>query len=175
MPHFAFSSINPSYTREIITDAYISMPSKNVGLGNGQLVKVLALWDTGATNSVVTPHIISQLGLKPDGVAQSTHAGGVSLVNTYLVDIALPNKILLPGVRVSECAEQNGRFDIIVGMDIISLGDFSVTGPANRRMVSFCAPTAMNIDYVLFLKQLNQQAAMMMQANTPEGLAQEKE
>lgn len=78
------------------------------------------------------------------------------MVNTYLVDIALPNRILLPGVRVSECAEQNGRFDMIIGMDIISLGDFAITGQGQRRMVSFCLPSISVIDYANALRMADE-------------------
>lgn len=145
--------VSPTNNREIITDAFVSVPTKqNEGR---QLHKVRALWDTGASNSVVTPHVISLLGISADGVAKTRHAGGESTVRTYLIDIGLPNRILLPHIRVSECAEADNRFDIIIGMDIISLGDFSITGQGMRRMVSFCLPSTSFIDYVQMLKQMD--------------------
>ena len=151
-PRFAFTSVSPMYNMEIITDAFVSAPSKPSE--KKSVIRVKALWDTGASKSVVTPHIIQQLGIKADGAAKVCHAGGESMVGTYLVDIILPNKILLPGIRVSECAEQGPHFDIIIGMDIISLGDLSITGQGIKRMVSFCFPSTAIIDYAQMLRQV---------------------
>lgn len=152
--NFAFTLVSPTNNREIITDAFVSVPAKQNE--DRQLHKVRALWDTGASNSVVTPHVISQLGIVADGIAKTRHAGGESTVKTYLMDIGLPNRILLPHIRVSECAEQDARFDIIIGMDIISMGDFSITGQGMRRMVSFCLPSTAYIDYVQMLKNIEE-------------------
>ena len=153
LPRFAFTTVSPMYNAEIITDAYISAPVRQREISNP--IRVRALWDTGASKSVITPHIKEQLGIKADGAAKVCHAGGESLVGTYLVDIILPNKIAIPGVRVSECSEQGVHFDIIIGMDIISLGDFSITGQGIKRMVSFCLPSTAIIDYVQLLKQMD--------------------
>lgn len=40
-------------------------------------------------------------------------------VNVYLVDIGLPNKVLIPGVVVMECNLNSPGIDILIGMDII--------------------------------------------------------
>lgn len=148
---FAFTAVSPTYNREVITDAFISAPTpNNIPV---QLLNVKALWDTGASNSVIKPHIVNQLGIKADGVAKSINAGGENTVNTYLVNIALPNKMLIPMVRVTECAETpSSKFDIIIGMDIISLGDLSISGQGIKRVVSFCMPSAVVIDFVQMLQ-----------------------
>ncbi|MBQ7985278.1 MAG: aspartyl protease family protein [Bacteroidales bacterium] len=150
---YAFTSVNPTYNREIVTLAEVSKPSKNNDLL--QFTQYRALWDTGATNSVVTPKIVKELNLIPIGVTKTTHAGGHSEVNVFQISIRLPNNIIIPNVLVSECADQAGRFDLIVGMDIISLGDFAITGQGNQRMVSFCLPSMMMIDYVPIAAQFN--------------------
>ena len=161
MPRFAFTSVNPFYNREIITLADVSKPSKDIQ--SADFYKYKALWDTGATNCVITPKVVKELGLVPSGVSQNRHAGGMSDVNIYYVDLRLPNNIVIRGVRVSECADQAGRFDLIIGMDVISLGDFSITGQGTRRMVSFCMPSSVSIDYVPIANALNKQ--MQQNAN----------
>ncbi|MBA7557794.1 hypothetical protein ES705_50566 [subsurface metagenome] len=57
---------------------------------------------------------------------RAIHAGGTSTVNVYLVNIYLPNNLVLRGVRVTEC-EDNPNFGIIIGMDIITAGDFCIS------------------------------------------------
>lgn len=162
-PRFAFTAINPTYNREIITLAKAGKPQRNIQPDTFHEYK--ALWDTGATNSVITPKVVQGLGLIPIGVSQNRHAGGISNVNIYLVDICLPNRIIIPQVRVSECADQAGRFDFIIGMDIISLGDFSITGQGERRMVSFCMPSTMQIDYVNIANTINAKLAQQQKGN----------
>lgn len=142
----AFTAVSPIFNREIITDVLVAVTTQQKDIS--KFKKVRALWDTGATNSVITPHVINDLKMKPNGVTEVLHAGGADLVNTYLIDIALPNKIIIPAIRASECAEpKSSRFDVIIGMDIISCGDFSITGSGIKRMVSFCIPSSFYIDY----------------------------
>ncbi len=162
-PRFAFTTINPMYNREIITIAKAGKPQKEIQSDKFHTYK--ALWDTGATNNVITPKVVEELGLIPIGVSQNRHAGGISTVNIYFVDICLPNNLVIPRVRVSECADQAGRFDFIIGMDIISLGDFSITGQGERRMVSFCMPSTIQIDYVSIANTMNAKLAQQQSGN----------
>lgn len=107
----------------------------------------IAIWDTGATGTVITSKVASDLGLQPIGFATSHHAGGVSKVPTYLVNIYLPNGINIPGVRVIE-ATLTGDFEMLIGMDIISHGDFSFTNVGGESCFSFRIPSIKKIDYV---------------------------
>lgn len=54
------------------------------------------------------------------------HAGGKGSANTYLVNILLPNRVEMYQVKVAE-GEIIGSADALIGMDIISKGDFAVT------------------------------------------------
>ena len=105
-----------------------------------------AIWDTGATNSVITQAVVDSCGLVPTGVAEVNHAGGSSQVATYLVNIALPNSVSYPGVRVSIGAVVGG--DILIGMDIIGTGDFTVTNFNGTTTFSFRHPSIEHIDFV---------------------------
>ena len=51
-------------------------------------MQVVALWDTGATNSVITQRVVNACGLKPTGTVRVDHAQGTTNnVPTFLVDI----------------------------------------------------------------------------------------
>lgn len=136
--HHAFTSVNPRFNREIVVQARLSLPQREIS--DLQFVDCRSLWDTGATKSMITRDFARNLGLKPINSKPIHHAGGVSWVNQYIVSIALPNNVIIPNVEVGECVDTAGRFDIIIVMNIISLGDFSITGTGDKRMVSFCLP-----------------------------------
>ena len=49
------------------------------------LYDTTALWDTGATGSVVTQKTVSDMGLVPIGTTMVSHAGGTEQSITYLI------------------------------------------------------------------------------------------
>lgn len=113
-----------------------------------------AIWDTGATGTVITSKVAKDLGLLPTGKITSTHAGGSDEVNTYLINVYLPNGINIVGVRVIE-AVLAGNTEMLIGMDIISLGDFSFTNCNGEACFSFRIPSMKKIDYVEESKKPN--------------------
>lgn len=104
------------------------------------------LWDSGATNSVITKKVIDKLGLKPTGVCESFHVGGKTIVNTYLVNILLPNNVGLHSIKVTE-GILHGT-DVLIGMDVITKGDFSITNCNGKTCLTFQIPSTHTIDFV---------------------------
>jgi hypothetical protein len=111
-------------------------------------IERLALWDTGATNSVITDATAQALKLTPVGQVSIKHAGGSSSSSTYLVNFVLPNNVGVAGVMVSQCPDSAGDFGAIVGMDIISQGDLSLTNAGGHTVMSFRTPAIQGVDYV---------------------------
>lgn len=108
-----------------------------------------ALWDTGATNSLITADTAQALGIPVFGSVDMQHAGGVSTTPTYLLNIGLPNNVMISGVIANQCENIVGSFGAIIGMDIICGGDFSITNRAGRTSMSFRVPSISTIDYVM--------------------------
>jgi len=106
-----------------------------------------AIWDTGATNSVITNKVVTELSLRPISITQVEHGGGVSERSVYLVNIFLPNKVVFSGIRVTE-GNIHGDYEVLIGMDIIGAGDFAVTNKDNKTMFSFRYPSIEHIDFV---------------------------
>lgn len=113
-----------------------------------QILQSTALWDTGATASAVTPHTVKVLGLIPVRQAPIGHAGGSSISNFYVVNLILPNNVGMAGILVSECSGDAGDFGVVVGMDVISNGDLSITNAGGCTWVTFRFPSVQHIDYV---------------------------
>lgn len=107
-----------------------------------------ALWDTGASKSVISEEIVEQLALAPVGTRQVHHGDGTSIRNTYLVNFYLPNRVCVAGILATDFPARDPSFAVLVGMDVITLGDFSITNVDNRTCMSFRTPSSQCIDYV---------------------------
>ena len=80
----------------------------------------MVLWDTGSTMTVIPDELASKLNLEPVGKMMAETASGK----------------LGPGI------------DILIGMDIITLGDFVITNYNNKTVFSFRFPSSEVIDFV---------------------------
>jgi hypothetical protein len=83
------------------------------------------------------------------------HAGGTEQSETFLVNIALPNKVNFKNVDVTLGKLPQGT-DVLIGMDIINSGDFSVTNFNGQTVFSFRYPSLAEID---FLKEIPSRTA----------------
>lgn len=117
--------------------------------------KFTAIWDTGATNCVVTEKVVKKLNLKPIRIAEVYHAAGKSLSNVYLVNIALPSNVIMQGVSVTEGILPEDNAQVLIGMDIISMGDFAVTNVNGKTVLSFRTPAYQEIDFVPEANEFN--------------------
>lgn len=110
--------------------------------------RIAAIWDTGASSTVITEDVVRNLGLVPTGMVQNHTAGGTINSNTYLVSIGLPNKVKINGVSVSSVPRlSGGKIDALIGMDIITMGDFSITNYQGHTCMTFRIPSLHEIDY----------------------------
>jgi hypothetical protein len=96
--------------------------------------------------SVISTNVVNSLGLKPIGKARVFHANGESTVCTYLINISLPNGIEFPSLLATEGLLSDT--DVLIGMDIISKGDFAVTTADGDTKMSFQIPSTHDIDFV---------------------------
>jgi len=106
-----------------------------------------AIWDTGATNTVITGKVVQECGLRPIGMTKVHHGGGEDEANTYLVNIGLPNRVMVCNIKATEL-KLVGRADVLIGMDIIGQGDFAVTNKDHETVFSFRIPSVECIDFV---------------------------
>lgn len=106
-----------------------------------------SIWDTGATGSVITKKVVDECGLSPIGMARVQTAERKTTTNVYLVSITLRNNIVIPTLRVTE-GTFGSNDDILIGMDVISHGDFVVTNKDGKTAFSFRMPSVEFIDFV---------------------------
>lgn len=142
----AFTSSYPGLSRELVNEVRICEAFDPSSPPNDTLQAFEAVWDTGATNSLITSDVVSRCNLKPSGRAIAHTPQGSHEVDTYLVGIVLPNNVAVPTIRVSEGILS--EHDVLIGMDIIARGDFAVTNKDGKTVFSFRMPSLERIDFV---------------------------
>jgi len=104
-----------------------------------------ALWDTGATDSCISGSIVEECRLPQYGERYSQGIFAGEIVGIYLVDLWLTDSIVLRGLRCLGVDIPGA--DVLIGMDVISQGDFAVTNYQSRTQFSFRSPSQGHIDF----------------------------
>lgn len=130
-----------------------------VELVNGNMkIVAKAQWDTGATNSCISHDVVSKLKLVSIGFSNNHTPSGSALQSTYKIDVILPNHLIVESVQVSGSEIGNQGIDILIGMDIIKHGDFSISNFGGNTVFTFRYPSIMETDYVEeYNKELKEQ------------------
>lgn len=115
-----------------------------------KFAKTEAIWDTGATNSVITKALATKLDLIPIGKAVVKGVHGAKDVSVYPVRIILNNdkvSFTFP-VTESDDLSADNSIDFLIGMDVISTGDFVISNFGGNTTMSFRTPSVQRTDYV---------------------------
>lgn len=139
MDIFAFSLAYPKQADEIATPVSIGCCSEFCEKGDQPVHQCVAIWDTGATSSMIARHVAEKLGLHAIGQVRIAGVHGAQAANVYKIDLIFGNGMRIPEVKVSEAAD-GGGFDVLIGMDIIRQGVFIVDGSAGETNVYFACP-----------------------------------
>ena len=105
----------------------------------------IAVWDTGATASAISEKVINELGLKEIGMTKALGADGEYDTPVFLVNLIVPNGVSFPALRVTR-GKLRG-IDVLVGMDVITQGDFAVSNHNGHTTFSFRVPSQETIDF----------------------------
>ena len=128
---------------EIVTDV-----TAKTGVGT-QTVTTKGLWDTGAQNSAITKKAAQTLGLIGLKKANVRGVHGTQEVNVYFIEIILNNPNITVKCLVTECDElsNDGSVDLLLGMNVISKGDFVVSnfdGKTSIVIFRYACPSTRN-------------------------------
>ena len=73
------------------------------------------------------------------------HANGDAIVNTYIINLLLPNNMEVSTLSVMEGAMSD--VDLLIGMDVITLCDFAITNKEGKTIFSLDIPSCHETDY----------------------------
>lgn len=103
-----------------------------------------AAWDTGAEISIISPRVVEALNLRPITQTTIMGIGGDEEVNVYKIHVGLPNDFLYEDLIVY-CSDIDD-YDILIGMDLISLSDFFLTNFEGNTRFCFQMPAVGKIE-----------------------------
>ena len=81
------------------------------------------------------------LGLEPSDKNAVSTLNGIVDVNTYLIDLCFENGYKIANLRVFSSEDYSDfDYDVLIGMDVITKGDFIVSTVNNETTFSFRMP-----------------------------------
>ena len=107
----------------------------------------VALWDTGSTMTVISEELASKLNLDIAGEVLTDTVGGKYNAKRYVISVTLPNRLNIENIIVSSGKLGDG-IDLLIGMDLITLGDFAITNYNDKTVFSYRFPSTEVIDFV---------------------------
>lgn len=121
-------------------------PDDPEAVSGAQYISVNALWDTGCSGVAISQRVIDALGLVGNGVTDVHNAGETYQSQYYPIAVKLPNNTNVHFLRAT-LAKTHG-FDILIGMQIISKGDFAVTNYEGQMCMTFRIPSIKRENFV---------------------------
>lgn len=72
---------------------------------------------------------------------------GIGTMNKYMVNLILNNEVRIMNLIVMDSEIGNQGIDVLIGMDIISIGDFAVSNFEGKTQFSFRMPSQEHVEY----------------------------
>ncbi len=139
MDDFVMTKKYSNFDGCIITDEII--------LSNGTETDIKAEWDTGVAYSCISNELVNKLGLKPIKTVLLETSDGQIQSNVYTINLVL-NKDLQISIDVnSEVGIEDKGIQCLIGMDVISLGNFAISNYNGKTCFSFRYPSKGLIDF----------------------------
>ena len=145
-----FSGLSRELVSEVMIAGYFTKKTRTV---------YRAIWDTGATSCMIHDDIAKDMGLKVLGQRPYTTSGGTAMGNIHVLNIGFISKVGFERV-IALSGDLGDGTDLLIGMDIISQGDFMVQNCAGKTHFGFCMPPFKNkYNMIQMAKKFNLQNA----------------
>ena len=134
-----FTEKYKSIQRKLINSAVVESEKEHV--------PVKAQWDTGATGTCISKELANKLKLIPTGLVNVHTPSGIGTMNKYMINLVLNNEVRFVNLSVMDSEIGKQGIDVLIGMDIISNGDFAVSNYDGKTYFSFRLPSQEHIEY----------------------------
>ncbi len=99
--------------------------------------RMKGVWDTGSMISVISKEKAAKMKLQPVDVGICVGITGTEEMPYYFTDVRLSSDIVIRNIRVGGATLRNHDVDFLIGLDIISRGQFSVRNDNGKTVVKF--------------------------------------
>ncbi|MBE3128143.1 MAG: hypothetical protein IMZ60_00480 [Actinobacteria bacterium] len=160
-----YFSLTTSYDKKgfyfLITKIKLSKAHKTIesnisdNMYKNNYTEYSALWDTGASRSLVDKKVVKELDLKPIATTNLKHFSIKKQANIYSVDIIIFNtagkkEMLVENLKVAE--DEYLGADLIIGLDlIVNYFDIAITNKDKIINFSIRCPSMQTIDFDNYL------------------------
>lgn len=134
-----FTEKYKSIQRKLINSAVVESEKEHV--------PVKAQWDTGATGTCISKELVNKLKLIPTGLVNVHTPSGIGTMNKYMINLVLNNEVRFVNLSVMDSEIGKQGIDVLIGMDIISNGDFAVSNYDGKTYFSFRLPSQEHVEY----------------------------
>ena len=111
-------------------------------------IEVTGIWDTGAFISCISQRVVDQLQLNEIKEIKYHTPDGIKKSSTYNVSVILPNNEMIENLIVIKKDFNPERdADMLIGMDIITMGDFVISNFEGKTIMSFRSPSSGHINF----------------------------
>ncbi|MCY4151796.1 MAG: hypothetical protein OXE94_06115 [Aestuariivita sp.] len=117
------------------------------------------------SKTAVSSQVVDDLGLIPLYPETVETVAGSFETHAYLINIYLPNGAAVLGLEVTRNTLKG--CDVLVGMDIISMGDFAVTQKMGSSIMTCQILSSHSTDYVKEINAENKSASRRSKRKNP--------
>jgi hypothetical protein len=136
---FACSLYFDTLARELAVPVTITRSIQSMETGADAVRSCKAIFDTGATSSMISSDIARALHLQSIDTALVTGVHGTERVPIYTIDVRFKGGFVLPTLHVAEAGADAG-FDLLLGMDVIARGSMLLSSHDKRTLFAFFYP-----------------------------------
>jgi hypothetical protein len=128
-----FTTTGDPRLKRIITPVTVHGYRAERASGNGGVrVIVNAVWDMGVRHTCVSERLVQTLGLRPASFLR------INSEAAYLINVHFSEGLVVAALPVGMMGQSNDpSFDLLVGMDVISIGQFSIAVIRGETLVSY--------------------------------------
>lgn len=126
-----------SFSLSYSVDKPILYSYAKITIGDHSIVTDKAMWDTGATITVISHAVAERFNTQPHETGTSISATDCSDSDIYLATVELPGGIVFHNVEVWDVDLSDHGAEVIIGMDIISRGKLVVETVDGVPMFTF--------------------------------------
>jgi hypothetical protein len=136
--YYAFEERYPFQTETLISEVEVYPDPTN---DPGKFATIRAKWDTGANHTVISLALKERLNLVPIDSEVVSGVGGRQAIDVVRLAVKLPNDLFISSKHIGVLNIRSAHdIDMLIGMDIIQLGDFHISNAGGKTRFSLVIP-----------------------------------